>query len=176
MRLPPFLRLLAAGAALTASLQAQASVFTITGLIDSASSPFSWVQPERAIGQRLSGRFELDTSRIELSEARQLIAISDYRFSLLGYTIDTDPDRELMAVYHFGELVGLDGSVGGYPGFRVEDGATDIAGARFHFADEVLRASGSYRVEAANPVSEPASLALGLGALGALALSRRRWA
>ncbi|MFN3810811.1 MAG: PEP-CTERM sorting domain-containing protein [Roseateles asaccharophilus] len=164
-----------AAALMLAALQAQASLFTLSGQIDEARSPFDHVDTASYLGKSLSGRFELDLSRVDKSLDEQLIRVEQYSFSILDYEIEINTSRTLNAVFRQGSLMGLSGSLGGYPGFRLSDGGDDAALARFALFDEVITAKGYYRIEAgSNPVSEPASLGLGLAALAAMAWSRRQ--
>lgn len=170
------LRHLGAGAVLLlAALQAQASLYTLSGSIDRTFSPFSWVDHQQYLNKPLSGSFELDSSRVDASLEEQLLALDAFSFSLIGNTFQGGQGDGFSAVYNFGVLVGLRGEADGYPMFELSENDRHDGGRRFSLFDDVMYLGGSYRIEASsNPVSEPASLGLGLAALGALAWSRRQ--
>lgn len=170
------LRRLGAGAALLlAALQAQASLYTLSGSVDRTFSPFSWVNHQQYMNKPLSGNFELDSSLVDASLDEQLLELSGFSFSLIGQTFKGGLGDGFSAVYNFGVLVGLRGEASGYPIFELSENDRRDGGKRFHLFDDMMSLSGAYRIEAGNtPVSEPASLGLGLAALGALAWSRRQ--
>lgn len=170
------LRRLGAGAVLLlAALQAQASLYTVSGSIDRTFSPISWVDHKQYLNKPLSGSFELDSSLVDASLGEQLLELDAFSFSLIGHTFKGGLGDGFSAVYNFGVLVGLRGEADGYPIFEMSENDRQDGGRRFSLFDDVMYLSGSYRIEGGTtPVSEPASLGLGLAALGALAWSRRQ--
>jgi MYXO-CTERM domain-containing protein len=174
--IPQSLRRLGAGTVLLlAALQAQASLYTLSGSIDRTFSPISSVDHKQYLNKPLSGSFELDSSRVDASLDEQLLALDAFSFSLIGKTFSGGAADGFSAVYNFGVLVGLRGEANGYPKFELSENDPRDGGRRFSLFDDVKYLSGSYRIESGNtPVSEPASLGLGLAALGALAWSRRQ--
>lgn len=80
--IPQSLRRLGAGTVLLlAALQAQASLYTLSGSIDRTFSPISSVDHKQYLNKPLSGSFELDSSRVDASLDEQLLALDAFSFS-----------------------------------------------------------------------------------------------
>lgn len=173
MNLKSIWRCAVAAVALSLSLGAQATVYSLSGSATSGPSEYLDVS--------FSGWFDVVESTLDSALAEQTLEITDFSFSFLGSSVDVSFNDEddyftLVAYYRYGELLGIAGSINGFnsPVFSYTSG--DLLANTFSiWFSEVEKTRGTYDVTASGggDVPEPASLALAAGALGALALARR---